>query len=312
MLRRRAFTLIELLVVVAIIAILVALLLPAIQRVRESARQTECSDRLHNLGVALHAYHGDYDTLPPGWIELDGNIPPVNLPENGFGWGAMLLPYIEQKPLYDLIDFTEPLNDGPDRDLRRPGTQNNETLVATVPLVLFRCPSDTGPERHDNYDNFGVTTRQMAISNYVGCYGAFPLADNASNSQPDFGAFHRNSDITFSRLTDGTSNTFLVGERYWTGTCPNGVPEFGDAYWVGTVDNWLMDVLGTTGVNLNSDRAAQFSSYHPGAALFTLGDGQVRRVSENIHSLPGVLPGPAMGLYQKLGCIADGQTVGEF
>jgi len=103
-----------------------------------------------------------------------------------------------------------------------------------------------------------------------------------------------------------------VGERYWTGTCPNGVPEFGDAYWVGTVDNWLMDVLGTTGVNLNSDRAAQFSSYHPGAALFTLGDGQVRRVSENIHSLPGVLPGPAMGLYQKLGCIADGQTVGEF
>src|SRR4051812_40301356 len=106
---RTAFTLVELLVVVAIIAVLIALLLAAVQRTRESANRTECANNLKQLGVALHAFSQVQGTLPPGYesfIAADGSdLGP------GWGWGAFLLPYLEQSPLYDSIELSLDVQD---------------------------------------------------------------------------------------------------------------------------------------------------------------------------------------------------------
>src|ERR1043166_9668131 len=111
--RRRGFMLIELLVVIAILGVLLALLLPAVQRVRESAAQVQCKNNLHQMGVGLHHYHDDHGTLPPGLVSRLTNpawvMPPANCnaeaPDLGPGWSffAYLLPYIEQDPLYKNI-----------------------------------------------------------------------------------------------------------------------------------------------------------------------------------------------------------------
>src|SRR4051812_4750456 len=97
---RRAFTLIELLVVIAIIAILIALLVPAVQRVRESAARTQCSNNIKQIGLAMTAYHDTRGTFPPAFLKPTA---PATVPNN-WGWGVLILPYVEQGPLHDRLD----------------------------------------------------------------------------------------------------------------------------------------------------------------------------------------------------------------
>jgi prepilin-type N-terminal cleavage/methylation domain-containing protein/prepilin-type processing-associated H-X9-DG protein len=232
---RRAFTLIELLVVIAIIAILIGLLLPAVQKVREAAARMKCSNNLKQIGLALHNYHDANNRFPPGYV--DGNTDPNSTPDNdvgpGWGWATFLLPYVEQDNLYKRINLGGPVGAGVNAQ------------VSLTPLTIHQCPSDGNQQTVPIWDsNFSTPIAQVAHGNYVGCNGweecfngagGNPLAGNGQDGLSGgfggagVGMFWRNSRVTFGSITDGTSNTIAVGERSsnhspttWTGAVPGG------------------------------------------------------------------------------------------
>ncbi|MEM1228834.1 MAG: DUF1559 domain-containing protein [Planctomycetota bacterium] len=177
----RAFTLIELLVVIAIVGILVAMLLPAVQAVREAARKTSCKNNLHQIGIALHAYHNVHRSLPTGCIEWRAwNSPPTH---RQFAWSAMMLPFIEQQSIHDQIDWSLPF-DAPENQSAA------ETTVGT-----YICPSETTDS---------ITKGHMT---YGGIYG-----ERILHSAPDDGLFLYERSIRFRDITDGLTNTLAVAE----------------------------------------------------------------------------------------------------
>ena len=234
--RRLGFTLVELLVVIAIIGVLVALLLPAVQQARESARRGQCLNNLKQMGLALHSYHSAHEAFPPGFISTledpewqyeTGNT--RSFPEElGPGWSffALLLPYLEQRNLHAEIDFDQPIAaDG-----------NASARETSVPLFL--CPSDTR-ERLIQVTTCGSPPAESntpepltdaAVCSYVGSLGGGSDLDpnhGAYEWQPFNGVFHRNSRVRVADITDGTSATIGVGERMsqiaestWAGVVP--------------------------------------------------------------------------------------------
>ena len=299
--QRRGFTLIELLVVIAIIAILIALLLPAVQQAREAARRTECKNNLKQLGLALHNYHDVHQCFPSGWIGVDAGIPTAHDGINGAGWGAMILPYLDQSPLYNQFnaDFAieAPIND--------PFRLNF--------LTVFSCPSDPKQERFEIEEEGspGTVICELPTANYAGCFGTVEL-DGCENPPGTFpvdsqgvcigdGVFFHNSRVRFRDITDGTSNTFLAGERRtdaqlgWFTT------------WVGRVaegEEAFQRVLGSLDHTPN-DPAAHFDDYsslHEGGTQFVLADGHVRFISENMN----------LFVYRAVGTVSGGEVIGEF
>jgi prepilin-type N-terminal cleavage/methylation domain-containing protein len=190
--RSAAFTLIELLVVVAIIGVLVALLLPAVQSAREAARRSQCLNNQKQFGLAFHQYHDTFQVFPlqgmPLWNANGGRT---------WGWGAVLLPFIEQKALHDALK-----PDG--RALPHPDTLFDGAPLLRQPVKAFRCPSDSGPKTNPFYphtNNSSNPNDQYSTSNYA----------------PNQNVVHHNVDGTGGRgmriITDGTSNTLLMAER---------------------------------------------------------------------------------------------------
>lgn len=299
--RSRGFTLIELLVVIAIIAILIALLLPAVQQAREAARRTECKNNLKQLGIALHNYHDVHSQFPSGWIGVENGVPSAHEGLNGAGWGTMLLPYIDQSPLYNQFEASYAIE-----------APINDPFRLTT-LTMFRCPSDPQPDRFEIEEEGspGTVLAELPIANYVGCFGTVELdgCENAPGTAPvtsggqcvGDGLFFHNSDIRFRDITDGTSNTFAVGERR--------THEPLDWYttWVGRVaegEEAFQRILGSLDHTPNDPVAHfdDFSSQHEGGAQFLLADGHVRFVTENIDH----------AVYQAVGTIRRGEVVGEF
>src|SRR5271167_4104600 len=238
---RTAFTLIELLVVIAIIAMLIALLVPAVQRVRESAARLTCVNNLKQIGVALHAYHEAKKLFPPGYV--DGNTDPANTPDNdvgpGWGWASFLLPYLEQGNVYSQINFNVGVGIGAN------------VQVSQTQIAVYQCPSDGYQQNVPIYDSsFSKPIATVAHGNYVGCNGWVECFSNAGgnyNPASDGGAaedgdggktgtgyagnglFYRNSQIKIAQVTDGLSNTIVIGERCaahspstWTGAVTGG------------------------------------------------------------------------------------------
>ena len=249
--RTTGFTLIELLVVIAVIGILIALLLPAVQSAREAARRVQCTSRLKQFTVALHNYHEAHSILPPGSI----NIGSAFRPFSGWGWGAMILPQVEQSPLHQRIDFS--VNNA---------VGSNRNIINT-PIPFWLCPSDPSPNETTAKSSTGDSV-QIAAGSYL---GVEPMLAELSTT-------------TFSTITDGLSQTFLVGESVYDFD-----DTFGDertSSWIGKVtfeNEWVNDSIphfpATSFSRINK---SVFASRHPGGVFFSLADGHVEFFSENM------------------------------
>ena len=219
--KRRGFTLIELLVVIAIIAILIGLLLPAVQQAREAARRTQCKNNLKQIGLALHNYHDTFiTTLPPGWV-YSANLDATQFGGNMWGWGAFILPYMDEGNVYNQINFSAGFPGG----LNAAGADQSETVgtslhgVEMTLIDTFRCPSDRGlPHtfyRGNGTPGNGGTARGLGgRSNYTGVNGGLFTDQTApATLSRQGGVFGGNSRCGFRDMIDGTTNQLLVGER---------------------------------------------------------------------------------------------------
>jgi prepilin-type N-terminal cleavage/methylation domain-containing protein len=286
---RPAFTLIELLVVIAIIGILIALLLPAVQKVREAANRTSCLNNLHQIGLACHLYHDTWDRFPSGFLyghtlqmwggrtSRFGHRPPPgsfiidNSP--GWGWAALLLPYLEQQGLADAINYRLPVE--------APSMQDQRSIE----LKMFTCPSDRYTGLFNVQWSTGANLAPGATNSYAACYG---LGDTIS-TKPDTGngMFFRNSRIHFRDIIDGTSNTIMIGERGafftqtpWAGVMTGGTAQTtpGAPVYVSLVDpSAVMALARVNKKTLNSpySEPADFFSPHPATCGFAFADGSV-------------------------------------
>jgi prepilin-type N-terminal cleavage/methylation domain-containing protein len=194
---RGAFTLIELLVVIAIIAILVGMLLPAVQKVRAAAALASCKNNLKQIGLALHHYHDVKGAFPAGyqdptpWPQLD-NGP-------GWGWGAFILPYLEQENLFRQINFAADVGDP------------SNAAVRVQSLKIFLCPADLDIGTFTVTDG-GANSWTLAQGSYVACNGNDGVDD--FTTPPHTGAFVRAvKGYRVADIRDGLSNTFFVADR---------------------------------------------------------------------------------------------------
>ncbi|HJZ94668.1 MAG TPA: DUF1559 domain-containing protein [Gemmataceae bacterium] len=283
---KAAFTLIELLVVMAVISILIGLLLPAVQRVREAANRLSCANNLKQIGLAMHNYENVMERLPPSRIGV------------GYAtWAVMILPYLEQDNLYRQWNFA--------------GTyyQQNQTARLT-PVKIYFCPSrrssvgSAGSVSGDtpSWANGQTTHLPGAVGDYAASIDRAGRDDGA-NGAGQHGAFQLRSGVNFASFTDGLSNTLLVGEKHipqnkagvgwWDCSLYNG-----DYYQCSCRAASRAFPLTTN----PQDSGWKFGGQHPQVVQFVFADGHVARVPEFTNPFT----------LELLGMRDDGQVVPEF
>jgi len=337
--RRVGFTLIELLVVIAIIAILIALLVPAVQKVREAAARTQCTNNLKQIGLAAHGYHDTRKKFPVGQFNDDNR---------NWGWGTALLPHLEQGPLFnalnaDTVRFMIFIpGGGPNVDPLRlaagvtnADTNNNAGIVNTVAgngaakasLAVYMCPSDPWPNLTDSgYGklNYLANMGEDISGGNWSTWGAPVVGSNMSGIMVQSNNNDRTWAVSMLQISDGTSNTVLVGEATgnddavgvaYTGSNP-GSNFYGKKetnrfpIWAGGNPNQqgqgaqhnyfrVMDAAFPLNLKTGVNASRSFGSQHTGGANFGFADGTVRFLSSSINAVT----------YRGLGTRSGGEPV---
>jgi prepilin-type N-terminal cleavage/methylation domain-containing protein len=316
--RRFAFTLIELLVVIAIIGVLVALLLPAVQKVRESALRTACGNNLKQIGIAIHNYHDIYAAIPPSRLDKNG----------GVAWTVLILPYIEQENFYRQWDITHWYYD-------QGATEAEGDQIRKTQVPLYYCPSRRQPGMvslsGDKPDSPWGGSRQHypgALGDYAACEGddiwngeeiglggdgAMVMAVNQKYSRliPPKIFESWASKTRFQTITDGLANTIFVGEKhvqlghFGMNHGADQLPTDGDSSIYNGDDPWVpMRAAGPNNLlaqSITDPFNFQFGSYHPGICQFLMGDSSVRGIAVTISG----------NTLRLLALRADGQPIPE-
>lgn len=312
---RQGFTLVELLVVIAIIGVLIGLLLPAVQAVREAARRSMCSNNLKQLSLAIHVYHDGKKQLPPLILkpsasqsgDSDWNSP-------AWGWNALILPYMEETGLYDNLKVGS-------NTLTQTGADAAVCDLLSTRLSTVRCPSDP-----TSINNSGRSVgRPLGLSNYP-AVNRVAVNVGSGGGQNVLGAFrgawpHADAQTSatraprpFREFTDGLSSTLMIGER--SVTHPTSTSSNNMTNWVGSTEpeqsgssfRGPPEVGGATQYPINEDPNVTFywghwfRSMHPGGAMFCLADGSTRFINEDI----------LIATYRALTTVANGEVIGEW
>jgi type II secretory pathway pseudopilin PulG len=325
-------------VVIAIIAILVALLLPAVQQAREAARRSSCKSNLKQLGIALHNYHDVHNCLPPGYVDNSTsfagtggtNDTVASSNQNGLGWGTFILPYLEQAGVYEQMASQTNSFTLSWYDKNLDGTNNDPVDASKIIIKAFICPTDPMGGINTKMSNLGKSN-----------YGA-----SAGLQAPNFwqGVFGVNSNIKFRDIVDGTSATLMLSENS-SQRDPDGVPscgfsltatscpgltapigtpcpcDFSAAIWAGgrgfagAGNGWTSGVTHYDTLNFGGtvtyliNRSDQnwgagwiASSAHRGGMQGVFVDGSVRFLTENLD----------ITTYARIVTRAEGKTPGEF